>query len=124
MTTHTPKQCLTFVYNAESSFFAQVLDLVHKTASPKTYQCHLCSLTYSGVSMKKEWKEFIGKFPCPAHFLHKDEFEMRYPKYAVEGYPVIFEIEAGVLKKLISADEVNELKTLADLESLIMKRLQ
>lgn len=119
-----PKGCLIFVYNAESSLFAQVLDLVHKTTSPKTYQCHLCGLTYSGVSMKKEWKEFLQKFQCPAHFLHKDEFVEKYPRYEIGAYPVIFEIESGVLTELISAEKINKLKTLADLENLIMEKLK
>lgn len=45
---------LLFVYNADSSLFAQAKDYLHKTVSPDTYQCRLCQLTYPGMSMDQE----------------------------------------------------------------------
>lgn len=117
------KPCLIFVYNAKSSIFAQALDLVHKTISPQTYQCRLCSLTYSGVSVKKEWIEFLQKTPCLAHFLHKDEFEKQYPGYAAKSYPVVFKIENGELFEFIPADEINKQESLQDLKNLVKNKI-
>jgi len=52
------KDKIIFVYNADSSVFAQVSDAVKKIVAPGTYQCNLCRITYGAVSMKDEWKTF------------------------------------------------------------------
>lgn len=108
-----------FVYNANSSIFSQLGDLVHKTISPKTYGCNLCGLTYSGINQKNEWKTFINTLPIKAEFLHKDEFRKKYPKYAMTFYPAVFKKENGVLSEFISVDEINKQKTLVGLEKLV-----
>jgi len=41
-----------FVYNADSSLFANITDFAHKIVSPKTYSCNLCKLSYGKFSMK------------------------------------------------------------------------
>ncbi len=114
---------LIFVYNANSSIFSQLGDLVHKTISPKTYGCNLCGLTYSGISQKNEWKAFINTLPLKAEFLHKDEFRKKYPKYAMTFYPAVFKKEDDVLSEFISADEINKQKSLQDLENFVQKKI-
>jgi len=116
------KQELIFVYNANSSIFSQLGDLVHKTISPKTYGCNLCGLTYSGISQKDEWKTFINKLPLKAVFLHKDQFAKQYPRYAMTTYPVVFRKMDGLLKKFISTDEINQQKTLEALQKLVRNK--
>jgi hypothetical protein len=69
---------LIFVYNADSGIFNALLDSLHKTFSPKTYNCNLCAITYTSVSMKKQWKDFISKLNVPVLFLHRDELERKY----------------------------------------------
>jgi len=113
---------LIFVYNADSSFFSQVGDLIHKTISLATYQCKLCALTYSGVSMNKEWKKFIHTLPIQSVFLHKDEFINQFPDKQ-ETFPVVFVEVDKNLNKLISTQEINEAKTLDELKKLVQKKL-
>lgn len=67
-------QQLIFIYNAKSGFMHGVMDLMHKTASPKTYSCKLCQVTYSGTTMNKVWKRYVAGLGVPAVFMHKDEF--------------------------------------------------
>ena len=43
------KDTIIFVYNADSSVFAQVSDGVKKIAAHDTYQCNLCRITYGAV---------------------------------------------------------------------------
>lgn len=114
---------LIFIYNATSGIFAGLKDLIHKSVSPKTYGCNLCSLTYKGTSVKQEWKEFIESLPIKATFLHKDEFVKLYPRYALTIYPVVFKKQGGILKEFISANEINQQKTLDRLQKLVKDKL-
>ena len=114
---------LIFVYNANSGFLNSIKDLLHKSVSPKTYDCNLCFLTYSGISQKEEWKTFINKFPLKAVFLHKDEFTKQYPKYAMITYPIVFKKEKRILKEFISAEEINKLSGLEDLKQLVQNKI-
>ncbi|MBI2031036.1 MAG: hypothetical protein HYT08_00275 [Candidatus Levybacteria bacterium] len=115
---------LIFVYNADSGFFNSIKDLIHKSVSPKTYGCNLCGLTFSGASMKQEWREFLDSLPIRATFLHKDEFTKQYPKYAMITYPVVFKKENGILKGFIYTDEINQQKTLETLQKLVRDKMQ
>lgn len=63
---------LIFVYNVDSNFPALIAGTVHKLASPKTYPCNLCKLTYPTILMSKDWKEFIASLPHATAFLHRD----------------------------------------------------
>ncbi|MDE3183394.1 MAG: hypothetical protein KGM16_08250 [Bacteroidota bacterium] len=68
------EQKLLFVYNAGSDFFSSLTDMAHKTFSPSTYQCHLCTLTFGKFSIKKEWKSFIDSLAIKSVFLYKNQF--------------------------------------------------
>lgn len=114
---------LIFVYNAQSNVFAQVGDLIHKTISPKTYQCRLCGLTYSGISVKGSWKDFINSLPIKSEFLHKDEFIKRYPQLTETTLPVVFRMEGDNLSVFVSTEEINKQNSLEELEDLIRKKL-
>lgn len=114
---------LIFVYNADSSLFNQVGDLIHKTISPKTYQCNLCGLTYSGVSMKGDWKDFINSLPIKAEFLHKDEFLKQFPNKKQSTFPVVFVRENDSLIELISTQEINQAKNLEELKKIVHEKV-
>ena len=114
---------LLFVYNADSSLFNQIGDLIHKTVSPKTYQCNLCGLTYSGVSMKSDWKDFINSLPIKAEFLHKDEFLKQYPDKKDLTFPVALTVKYGALAEVISTQEINQQKNLDELKTLVKTKL-
>ena len=110
---------LVFVYNADSSLFNQVGDLIHKTISPKTYQCRLCGLTYSGVGMNKDWKDFIQSLPIKSEFLHKDEFTKTYPEFANAQFPAVFIKTDQNIMLFISSGEINQKQTLEELKNLV-----
>lgn len=114
---------LIFVYNAGSSIFNQVGDLIHKTISPTTYPCNLCGLTYSGIGMKNEWKDFIKSLPLKSEFLHKDEFQKIYSGKSHEKFPAVFVKKDNDVELLIGATEINKLKNLEKLEVLVRKKI-
>lgn len=66
---NTTSKKLIFVYNAKSGFMHSVMDLVHKTASPKTYPCKLCMVTFSGATMNKLWKQYVANLGVPFFFI-------------------------------------------------------
>jgi hypothetical protein len=116
------KPVLIFVYNADSGLFNSLTDLAHKIFSPETYQCNLCTVTYSVSGMKKEWKDFLNKLNMPMEFLHRDELK---ESHGVEGMrlPAIFKKNGNELKMWIDADAINACRNIDDLKQLMMSKL-
>ena len=113
---------LIFVYNADSGIFNLIGDMVHKIISPSTYQCDLCKITYGITNEKEGWKNYISSLPYRVIFLHKDEFNKKYPNVK-EKLPAAFKILGNKAILLISADEINKCKNLSDLKKLVNSRL-
>lgn len=109
---------LIFVYNADSGIFNSLSDTAHKIISPSTYQCNLCKITYGIINEKDEWKSFILRLPYKIKFLHRNEFNKKYPG-TKEKLPAIFEISNNKPMLVISADKINKCKNLSDLKSLV-----
>ncbi|WP_342303684.1 hypothetical protein [Methanolobus sp. ZRKC5] len=111
-----------FVYNADSGIFNSIEDYVHKIASPSTYDCNLCGLTYGNVGMKSGWKQFVSGLKFPVEFLHKDEF---LEKYDIENvsFPCAYIESDNEVELLISSDEMNSLDELDDLMSLVSLKM-
>lgn len=103
-----------FVYNAKSGLQNAILDSLHKLASPSTYHCNLCDLTYGIFSENKVWKQFRQSFDIKMTFLHTDEFETLYPDVTVQ-YPIAFIEFEGELTEIISTQEMNNFKTVETL---------
>jgi len=118
------KDKIIFVYNADSSVFAQVSDAFKKVAAPDTYQCNLCRITYGAVSMKDEWKMFLDTLPFEKEFLHRDEFQKQYPELKSTKLPTIFISQNNVSSLLVTADDVNMQKNIKDLKGLLMGRIR
>lgn len=114
---------LIFIYNADSSVFAQVSDAIKKVVTPKKYQCNLCMITYGTVSMKDEWKKFLDTLPLEKEFIHKDELKNKYPKLANLELPAVLISNNKKLEVLLFAKDINEQKSLQDLISLTNHRL-
>ena len=112
---------LIFVYNADSGISNAIKDSIHKIFSPKTYDCNLCNLTYSPISMKSDWKKFIKSLNLETEFLHKDEFEQKYNRKG--KFPAVFLLEND-FKLLINNDEMNACKDLNALKELIKIKLK
>lgn len=117
------KDKIIFVYNADSSVFAQVSDAVKKVATPDTYQCNLCRITYGAVSMKDEWKAFLDTLPFEKEFLHRDEFGKKYPELSKVKLPAIFMSQHDVLHTLASASDINMQKDIEGLKMLVNERI-
>jgi hypothetical protein len=118
---------LILVYNADSGLFNIIKDSLHKSVSPSTYKCNLCSLTYGTIHMKSKWKTFIDKLKIPAEFLHRDEFfrMLKTHPHRVENarFPAIYLHRKGKLSLLITSNEINRCKTLEDLIYLVDEKL-
>lgn len=109
---------LIFVYNADSGFTHALQDYIHKLVSPATYPCSLCALTYSAFGMRREWQAFINKLGHPVEFIHADELRQRYRVEAVP-LPAVFLNQGGRLKVVIDKQELDNCRTLNDLECLV-----
>lgn len=118
-----PEQELIFVYNANSNIFSFVINYLHKKISPDTYQCNLCKITY-GITMNKEWREFIKNLPYKITFLHKDQLENSYPDLANKPLPTIFIRENGDIDVLATQEELNRPNDVAQLIALMKEKLK
>jgi hypothetical protein len=113
-----------FVYNADGTVFGRLSDAAHKAFAPRSYQCHLCGLTYGLVKEKRRWRSFVSSLEVPTTFLHRDEFKRRYPSRADEALPAVFaETGEKIPELLISASELNATHDLAELEELVSQRV-
>ncbi len=118
---------LVFVYNATLNPVSLVKDFINEILPQKKGDCNLCSLTYSLVFQKKEWKEFIDKLPYPSTFLLKDRFIKKYGANIQASFPAVFiedDSVAGMLKLVISAEEINSTTSLQELMQLVEDAIQ
>jgi hypothetical protein len=117
---------LIFVYNAKTGLFNKATDFAHKILSPETYNCSLCSITYSNFSIHSEWAEFVRSLKIPVTFLYKNTFKVTYPNIFTD-YPVIYLSNGNNLVKLLSASEIGEVNKngyLRDLIKLIRLKIE
>lgn len=113
---------LIFIYNADSGTINLVKDFWKKILRPSSYQCNLCMQTFGAFSVKKDWKSFIKNLSIDAEFLHKDEFEEKYKKNDAK-YPSTYIFEDGNLNLLISQEEMNSVKSLDEMEALVLSKI-
>ena len=117
------KNKLIFIYNADSGLLNTVKDFWHKALRPSTYQCNLCQTTFGTFGAKKEWKSFINTLEVDTEFLHKDEFLEKYDvPYA--KYPSAYLLQDGILKLLISQEEMDKVTTTTEMEDLVSSKLK
>jgi len=95
------KKKLIFIYNADSGLLNTVKDFWHKALRPSTYQCNLCQTTFGSFGVKKEWKSFISTLEVDTEFLHK-----------------------GVLRLLISQEEMDKVTTTTEMEDLVSSKIK
>ena len=102
-----------------------VMDTMHKVLSPATYDCNLCSITFGLFSENVDWKEFRTNAGVDMEFLHRDEFEQEYAsKFGHKfSYPIVLAANSGEFEILINTEEINELKDVNGLISLVESRL-
>lgn len=112
---------LLFVYNADSNLPAVLKDFFIKLFAPRRYACNLCLITYGILRMKREWKDFIESSPRETEFLHRDEFRNRYRDDT--PLPAAFWLDGKTPRLLISAEEMNRLRTVNELKELVRIRV-
>jgi|TARA_R110000744_G_scaffold218115_1_gene336848 hypothetical protein len=116
---------LVFVYNANSGFGNALLNSVHKTLDPKTYNCNLCAITFGLFSENKKWKEFRQGSGLEMEFLHRDEFKKRYPNETrgKEAFPQVFILKVGKLQEFLPKAVINAMKSQEDLILAVQAKL-
>lgn len=107
---------LIFVYNAKGGWLNALGDAVHKLASPSTYPCSLCALTYGAVSKRPAWRAFLARVGLPTLFLYRDEFRAELDTRDLPLPAILLGGAGPVPEVLVSA---SELDGLADLDALI-----
>lgn len=115
-------ETLIFVYKADSGLLNTLADISHKLFSPQTYECRLCDLTHGVFQMHRPWREFVQGLPLACEFLHRDEFYRRYPADR-QDLPVVLMAGPGGLKTLLSAKELQDMDSLAQLQARILEKL-
>jgi hypothetical protein len=115
---NTQAERLIFVYNANSGIGNSLLDGLHKTLSPSTYNCNLCAITFGVFSENRMWREFRQDTGPDMEFLHLDEFKERYPSSGnqyTDGFPQVFILKEGQLKMFLGKEEINAMNDPEDL---------
>jgi hypothetical protein len=119
------KDRLIFVYNANAGIAAGIMDSIHKTISPSTYECSLCAITYGALAMDRRWKAWLKTLPLAVVFHHRPDFRAAFPAQADAPLPTIFREHRGQLESLLGPDDiaaagsVDEL--IAELENRLVK---
>jgi hypothetical protein len=114
---------LIFVYNADAGFMNGMMDSLHKTISPGTYDCALCAITHGFFSMDKSWRAYLKALPIAAEFFHRKDFLEAYP-HAQAQLPAILLDRDGALSELIGAEEMRGLSDVNALSAALDNALR
>lgn len=114
---------LVFVYNADSGLFNSLSDITHKIISPTTYECQLCNITHSYLSMHRPWASFLETLDAELEFLHRDELTQKYGQQNTP-LPAIFLQQDNQLSLAVSASEINQCNEIDALKILVEKALE
>ena len=118
-----PRPTLILVYNAKGGMLNAVRDAVHKLLSPATYPCSLCALTYSAVSMRGAWREFLDLLGMPVMFLYRDEFERDLDRSGVKLPAILLGGDGPEPHVLLNGDDLREVPDLPALIAATQERL-
>ncbi len=113
---------LIFVYNANAGIAAGIIDSIHKTLSPATYACDLCTITYGSIRMNPKWKAWLRAQPFESMFYHRPDFRATYPDVQVD-LPAVLVTRDGSLETLVAATEFKDAASVDQLIALIESRL-
>ena len=121
MTDRQPR--MIFVYNADGGLLNALKDAVWKAASPSTYPCSLCALTYGYVSMHGRWRRFLGTLAHTKVFHHRDDFALAFPDHGIALPAILLADSDSTLQVLVSADVLDALPDLDALIALVKEQL-
>ncbi len=111
-----------FAYNANSGLLNAMKDWAHKLASPSTYPCRLCALTYDNLGMRRSWRDFICELGVEIKFLHRDELD-QFHALKDAPLPAAFLQRNGQMNLWITPDEMNACDSLEKLQALVRRKL-
>jgi hypothetical protein len=114
---------LVFVYNAPDGIGAALFDAVHKIASPATYPCSLCAVTYGAVAMKREWRDWLKALPIPTRFLHRDGFARAYPGLTLQLPAILLDRPGAPPETLLDAATLDAQPDVSTLIATLEARL-
>ena len=114
---------LIFIYNAKSGLVNEMIDFAHKIVSPETYDCNLCAISYGTFTKKKRWSDYINSLPIKSTFTYKDKISGFKKKLSSLKFPTIIIRDGVELNEIISRNEINNIKNLNQLISLLNERL-
>ena len=114
---------LIFIYNAKSGLVNEMIDFAHKIVSPKTYDCNLCALSYGTFTKKKRWSDYVNSLPIKSTFTYKDKVSALEKELSNLKFPTIIIRDGAELTEIISWNEINNIKNLNQLISLLNERL-
>lgn len=114
---------LIFVFNSDGTILSLVRDTVHKIASPDTYACNLCRMTYPVVTMQGDWRKFIQALPHEVVFLHRDKFHEQYPDRRDTKLPAVFTEGSSGVSLLIPHTEINQARSIRALIKTVQRAL-
>lgn len=109
---------LLFVYNADSGLFNTLGDIGHKLFSPSTYPCRLCAITHGYLVERAEWRAFIDSLGVGCEFLHRDQFQERFPGTAIT-LPAVFHLTDGEPRVCVDAAALSACGGMEELKALI-----
>lgn len=112
---------LIFVYNARKGVGNMVLDGLHKVASPSTYACDLCSITYTAVAKKKRWKEFLAKANVPVRFYYKNTIPNEFNQDW--DYPVVLHYENSSVTCILDRQDFADINDLNEFIVLLKEKV-
>ena len=114
---------LIFIYNAKSGLVNEMIDFAHKLVSPGTYDCNLCAISYGTFTKKKRWSDYINYLPIKSTFRYKDKVLALEKELSNLKFPTIIIRDGVELNEIISRNEINSIKSLNQLISLLNERL-
>ena len=109
---------LIFCYNARKGFINGIIDFLHKSLSPTTYSCNLCSITHT-YKKNERWKKFISNSKVKISFIYIDDLKRNNLSKFVNEIPCCFIKNENNHKILIDKKTINNLKNENELISLI-----
>jgi hypothetical protein len=114
---------LIFVYNANAGIAAGIIDSIHKTVSPSTYDCSLCAITYGAFAMDRRWKAWLKTLPLDVVFHHRPDFRAAYPDAAHIALPAVLIWRSGKLQVLLGPQDITATGSVDSLIAALEMRL-
>ena len=114
---------LILAYNADQGILNAMTDSAHKLLSPDTYDCSLCKVTHGMVSMRWEWRKFLGSLDLKKEFYHRDDFSGVVDGLVVPLPAILTRAGDAQPQVLISHEELKAIVDLSELIALLKNRL-